>query len=75
MDFRNPTPEEKKMDKQLMAKAFNEWMRRYTESPEEFQREFQTVSTFLAESKDGAEASYGDICAEYLLKIASALEA
>jgi len=34
------------MDKALIARAFNEWMRRYTENPEQFEREWQTVNDF-----------------------------
>jgi GrpB-like predicted nucleotidyltransferase (UPF0157 family) len=57
------------MNKQKLAAAFNEWMRRYIEHPEQFLREFQTVKEFLKEQKDGSVLSYGDECAEYLLKI------
>ena len=51
---------------ELVAAAFNEWMRRYTETPEEFNREFETVGQFLKEEADGQEPSYGAWCAQYL---------
>jgi len=55
----------RKLVQERMAKAFNEWMRRYTEHPEEFTREFQSVTTFLNETAAGKEPSYGDQCAAY----------
>jgi hypothetical protein len=57
------------VDKKKLAAAFNEWMRRYTENPEEFTREFQTVQEFLAAKSSGKEPSYGEHCAEYLLTL------
>lgn len=55
------------------AACFNEWMRRYTEEPETFEREFQTVSKFLAEEADGAEPTYGQSSTAYMREIAVAL--
>jgi len=52
-----------------MAKAFNEWMRQYTEHTEEFAREFQSVTKFLAESADGKQPTYGDECAAYFVSL------
>jgi hypothetical protein len=52
-----------------MTKAFNEWMRRYTEHPEEFAGEFQSVTQFLTESADGKEPTYGDNCAAYFTSL------
>jgi len=52
-----------------MSKAFNEWMRRYTETPEQFAREFQAVSKFLAETNDGKEPSYGECCSKYFAQL------
>ena len=49
-----------------IAAAFNEWMRRYTEEPERFEREFQSVERFLTEVASGQEPSYGETCAAYL---------
>lgn len=54
------------MDKVALAKAFNEWMRRYAEDPEAFERDWQTVQTFLAERSAGKTPTYGEICAAYL---------
>ena len=59
------------MEKDKMVLAFNEWMRRYTESPEEFEREWKTVSQFLQESGDGKEPSYGQECVAYLEELIS----
>lgn len=61
------------MDKTLIAKAFNEWMRRYTETPKEFEAEFESVIAFLKEQNEGKEPSYGEECAEYLFKICNEL--
>jgi len=63
------------MDKQLLARAFNEWMRRYTEEPERFEAEFATVKRFLAEQSGDAEPSYGLSAAEYLVDICAELSA
>lgn len=63
------------MSKQAMAKAFNEWMRRYHEEPERFEREFQTVEAFVRDEAKGAEPAYGQECAAYLLQIMGEQEA
>lgn len=52
-----------------IAKAFNEWMRRYTEEPEQFEREWQTVGQYLEQQTEGIEPDYGTSCAAYLLKL------
>lgn len=52
-----------------VAQAFNEWMRRYTENPEQFEREWQTVSEFLVQQGKGEEPDYGKSCAAYLSKL------
>ncbi len=52
-----------------LAPAFNEWMRRDTENPEQFEREFQAVSLYLAEKAGGREPSYGESCAAYLAEL------
>lgn len=51
------------------AIAFNEWMRRYTETPEEFAREFQSVQEFLTQSSGGETPTYGASCAAYFDKL------
>ena len=60
------------MDKVLMQRAFNEWMRRYTEEPEKFEAEFRTVNRFLEESK-GGEPTYGERATALLESIANDL--
>jgi len=49
-----------------VAQAFNEWMRRYTDEPERFAREFKVCGEFLDEVAHGEEPSYGERCAAYL---------
>jgi hypothetical protein len=58
-----------------MANAFNEWMRRYVEEPERFEREFESVRQFEHEEEAGLTPSYGTDCAAYLLKIHQELTA
>jgi hypothetical protein len=57
------------MSPEVMAKVFNEWMRRYTEHPEEFEHQWQCVSRFLTEQKEGREPSYGEIATAYVLEL------
>ena len=61
------------MDKETMAKAFNEWMRRYIEEPETFKAEFRTVIEFQQAEANGKEPTYGDNCTAYLCRIAEQL--
>ncbi len=63
------------MDKQLIARAFNEWMRRFLESPEEFAREWQEVTTFTRETAEGKVPTYGDDCAAYLDRLCAEIGA
>jgi hypothetical protein len=49
-----------------IAQVMNEWMRRYTETPEQFQAEFRTVADFLKESAEGVEPTYGMVCEAYM---------
>jgi hypothetical protein len=53
----------------LIAAAFNEWMRQYVEHPEEFEREWKTVGMFLAETFEDKQPTYGDKCAEMLIRL------
>lgn len=46
--------------------AFNEWMKRYIENPESFEREFQSVQSF--QSSKG-KPTYGKNCTNYLSKL------
>ena len=59
------------MDESHMAKAFNEWMRRYIEDPKGFEAEFQSMQGFCEDRDEGKEPSYGTSCAAYLIKIDS----
>jgi hypothetical protein len=53
-----------------MAWAFNEWMRRYTEEPERFAREWETVMAFLEEDTgDNNTAQYGHDQAKYFVSL------
>ncbi len=58
------------MDKQTMAAAFNEWMRRYVEDPKAFAAEFESVQKYTAELEAGDTPSYGDRCAAYMENLA-----
>ncbi len=53
--------------------ALNEWMRRYTDDPTRFKREWQTVCEFLAEKSAGQVPSYGAQSVAYLETILSDL--
>lgn len=57
------------MNEKQLADAFNEWMRRYTEDPQEFARDFQSVTKFLADKAAGVEPTYGQVCAAYVVGI------
>ena len=57
------------MDKAKLAKAFNEWLRRYEQEPERFQTEYQVMKEFLRDQAEGREPSYGDRQAAYLEKL------
>lgn len=60
---------------QRMALAFNEWMRRYTDEPERFAREFKQCGEFLAQIAKGEMPTYGDDCAAYFTSILDGLDA
>lgn len=49
-----------------VAQAFNEWMDRFTNHPEEYNREFQSVIQFKQDQANDVEPSYGADCAAYL---------
>ena len=57
-----------------MARAFNEWMRRFIEQPERFEREFRSVTEFMRETEAGKEPTYGETCAAYLEEILAELD-
>ena len=50
--------------KKKIAAAFQLWMKKFTENPEEFEHEFQAVQDFLSD-----EAEYGEVMAEYFTKL------
>ena len=52
-----------------IAAAFNEWMRRFTETPEQFTQQFQDVISYLDDAKAGNEPAYGRECAAYLISL------
>jgi hypothetical protein len=60
--------------REQLAKAFNEWMRRFIDEPEKFAREWESVRWFLEDEKEGVEPTYGDECVTYLEKLAAELE-
>jgi hypothetical protein len=49
-----------------MAQAFSEWMRRYIEEPERFEREWRTIEKFKRDEASGKEPNYGEVCSAYL---------
>lgn len=55
-----------------IAKAFNEWMRRYIEEPERFEAEFRSVQAFQAAELREQEPDYGTACTAYLIELMSA---
>lgn len=54
------------MNQETVAKAINEWMRRYIEDPDAFKTEFNSVADFRAA---GNEPDYGERQAAYLLSL------
>lgn len=57
------------------VKLSNEWMRRYIETPDDFAREFQTVTAFLKDEAEGREPSYGERCAAYIFNLQDEMSA
>jgi hypothetical protein len=58
------------MDKRTMARAFDEWTRRYVEAPEEFEAQFKTIERFKRQGgHKGKPTTDGDVCAAYLRKL------
>ena len=50
------------------ARAFNEWMRRFTQAPEEFSKQFEDAAQYLRDRNEGREPSYGEVAAAYFDK-------
>lgn len=63
------------MDKDKIARALNEWMRRYIADPAAFNAEFQTVGEFQKDEEEGREPTYGETGAAYMLKLLEELQA
>lgn len=59
------------MDKEKLAAAFNKWMDRYINNPEEFEHQWRSLIRYTQERSGGAKPTYGDNCAEYLLQLMS----
>lgn len=57
------------------AAAFNEWMRLYTEDPEQFRREWQSVNEYLTEVSEGEEPTYGETCSMFFVGLLAEKEA
>lgn len=49
--------------------AFNEWMRLFTEQPEEFSHQWQTVQDYLSAIVDGEVPTYGETCAAFFAQL------
>lgn len=58
-----------------LVKCFNEWMRRFIQEPERFQREFATVNEFVKDEADGREPTYGETSAAYMAQLATEIRA
>ncbi len=52
-----------------LADAFNEWMRRYIEDPDGFEREWITVQRHMEETATGEDTTYGSHCVAILEEI------
>jgi hypothetical protein len=61
------------LNKQNVVRVINEWLRRFIEHPEQYQREFEEVTKFLAETARGETPTYGDECAAYMQHLADEL--
>lgn len=61
---RNRTPSSAKY-----AKAFNEWMRRFTQAPEEFSNTFESAANFLRAKNEGREPTYGEVASAYFKEL------
>lgn len=57
------------MGAEKLAKAFNEWMRRFEQEPERFESEYASVKAFLQDEAAGREPNYGQSCAAYLTRL------
>lgn len=58
-----------------MTRTSNEWMRRYIEEPDKFQREFKSIQEFLTDTAEGKEPTYGEKCTAYQFKLLDEMNA
>ncbi len=56
------------MNEQEMIAAFNEWMRRYEENPDEFESGYATIKEYLAQIGASEEPTYGQRCTAQMLR-------
>ncbi len=64
--------ERKRMQRQYgrrFARVFNEWMRRYIDDPERFEREFVSVLSYVRNAACDRDPPYGRACAEYFFQL------
>lgn len=66
---------EKTMTHEWLVKTQNEWMRRYIEEPEKFEREFRTILEFSTQEASGKEPDYGERCTAYMFQLMDELQA
>ena len=57
--------------KQALALAFNEWMRRYEQEPERFERELTTLKQFMADENEGRMPSLSTGRLQFFVDIGS----
>lgn len=56
----------RKIKPMTMAEAFDEWMRRYKENPEQFGNEMQGIIAHSRKKRSAEASEYGNDCAAYL---------
>ncbi len=66
---------ERTITESQLTTTSNEWMRRFIEEPEKFDREFQSVTDFLKSEASGEEPSYGARCTAYQFKLLDEMSA
>lgn len=69
------TVEELTVKMDLLADAFNEWMRLFTEEPERFRQQWEDVLEYLDEAENGTTPTYGGDCAKFLVKLINDVQA
>ena len=65
----------KNMNAGDMVRTNNEWIKRYIETPEQFAREFESVTKFLTDKSEGRVPDYGERCAAYQFKLLDEMNA